>query len=629
MKKSAIIVLSLLVLVAAFVFAACNKQNNGSGKFVFVTDENGQTVLDKNGEPLTEEWITEVIYATDENGETYTNANGEKVTVKQTAPVLTSIQTFSRYVADENGVFITDKNGEKITELEHLDHSRFVTNENGNVVTVTVTDKNGETVTDKNKEPVTEAVTEKYTEIVTEIIKIDLNSTQVSYAPKPTPSKTTTKKYTEAKPTDTDSKFTLPAEGKITASRYWIAGLGGNGDDVNVKTIKVTSSSFAVLGVTNSTTGNFKEFSQKGYYSYLAKYNDEGKLLWLCPIGSSGTTKMRDVAMLKDGSFICVGESTASDLSFENPDKTSTDVIVKISADGKVVWYKTYGGARPDYFTNVAATSDGGFVAAGRFASTDGSFASYNLTSIDVIIAKFNSSGEIVWSDKFGGSKSDNIHSLAVDPSGNIYAAMSSKSADGDFAGSSSSTDIAIAKYTSNGNRAWVKIIKGSGTDTVNDIYAGSKGCIFVGNTTSYNGDFDTNKGKKDGYVAFLNASDGSIKWLRTYGGLDNDSFTGIVPTEFGYAVTGQTASSDMDFKSLNFKGGYDAFVMSIDYNGNIKHLRGIGGTGTDNATGICRLDSTFFIVCGSTTKSDGELESLKPATSSKNNAFVIKYKIW
>ena len=91
MKGKSLIILAVLITAATLLFAGCNKQNpetetKGSGLHVFVTDENGQTGLDENGEPLTEEWITSVVYATNENGETYTNANGEKVTFKQTRP---------------------------------------------------------------------------------------------------------------------------------------------------------------------------------------------------------------------------------------------------------------------------------------------------------------------------------------------------------------------------------------------------------------------------------------------------------------------------------------------------------------------------------------------------------------
>ena len=113
MKGKALIPVAILLVAAALLFTACNKQNDGhTGINVFVTDENGCTVLGPDGEPLTEEWITSVVYATDENGETYTNANGEKVTVKQTRPVVTSVVYHTYPLRDENGELVTDKNGE-------------------------------------------------------------------------------------------------------------------------------------------------------------------------------------------------------------------------------------------------------------------------------------------------------------------------------------------------------------------------------------------------------------------------------------------------------------------------------------------------------------------------------------
>ena len=86
MKGKALIPVAILLVAAALLFTACNNKNDGgTGINVFVTDSNGCTILDKNGQPLTEEWVTSIVYATDENGETYTNANGEKVVRRRIA----------------------------------------------------------------------------------------------------------------------------------------------------------------------------------------------------------------------------------------------------------------------------------------------------------------------------------------------------------------------------------------------------------------------------------------------------------------------------------------------------------------------------------------------------------------
>ena len=46
-------------------------ETTSSGLYVFITEEDGQTTLDDDGQPLTEEWHTFKVYATDENGEEF------------------------------------------------------------------------------------------------------------------------------------------------------------------------------------------------------------------------------------------------------------------------------------------------------------------------------------------------------------------------------------------------------------------------------------------------------------------------------------------------------------------------------------------------------------------------------
>ncbi len=93
------LIAAMLALTAVFVciFAACNKDKEEKEKrpyidndeYEFVTDENGNRVLDENGEY--------VIYATDEDGKRVTNENGENVTVLQQFKPIQDGNVFEEY----------------------------------------------------------------------------------------------------------------------------------------------------------------------------------------------------------------------------------------------------------------------------------------------------------------------------------------------------------------------------------------------------------------------------------------------------------------------------------------------------------------------------------------------------
>ncbi len=614
MKKKSILIVAAAIIAVTLLFAACNKQDGHTGLHVYVTDKDGNTVLDENGEPLTEEWITEIVYATDENGETYTNANGDKVTVKQTRPAITQIIEVTDFSIGEDGKPAKDENGNYIYVPKTTVIYKEVTDKNGNRVTQLVTDKNGQSVTGENGKNKTEVVTEKYTEKVTNYIQLTPDGQVTAYNNVITPSKPkTTSIYDNPLYTDRETKKTTKPssttnESKNLASNSWITNLDASANDTFSDVEKINANSYVVLGNTESTDGAFASFSQTGYYSFVAKYNKSGERSWICPIGSSGHTKIHDIAVLKDGSIIAVGESNATTLGF-TPDANFEAIVAKISADGKLLWIKNYGGSQTEYFSCVTATPDGGFVAAGRFCATDGSFASLNLTSLTPVFVKFDSNGAVKWFDSFDGSGADAVNAIAADASGNIYGACQIVSTDLDGKGNRGSADIGIIKFSPSGSKLWVKMIGGSKSDIVNSIYAGASGCVFAGSYTSNDGDFTLNRGSKDAFIAHCD-TDGNLKWIRTFGGIGSDTFNEVVPTEFGYACAGLSNSANRDLASIGNQGEYDGFIMSVNFAGNLKHVKSFAGSANDSVNAMCRLDSKTYIAVGETYSKDKDFKN-------------------
>lgn len=627
MKAKSILIIATAVTLATLLFAACNKQNEHTGLHVFVTDEHGNTVLDANGVPKTEEWKTSIVYATDENGETYTNANGDKVTVKQTRPSITQIIEVTDFSVGEDGKPVKGADGKYIyapvTKVVNVE----VTDKNGNRVTQEVTDANGEPVLNANGQPASEVVTETVTEKVTNYIELTPDGTQKYYnvSEKTTKTKTTSiydnPLYTEGKTKKpTKPAQTAPKAEKHVASNSWLQNLDAPANDTFADVEAIDSNSYVVLGNTESKDGAFATIYQKGYgyYSFVAKYNKHGEQAWICPIGYKGHTKIHDIAVLEDGSIIAVGEIAVltngekiedltekikSEIGF-TPDSAYEAIIAKISADGQLLWIKNYGGSATEYFTCVTETPDGGFVAAGRFKAADGTFASLGLKTITPVFAKFDANGNVIWFDAFRGSGADAVNAIASDAQGNIYGACQIVSSDLDGKGNHGSADIGIIKFSADGAKLWTRMIGGSKSDVVNDIYAGASGCIFAGSYISNDGDFTLNRGGKDAFIGFCDV-DGNVKWLRTFGGIGSDTFNQIVSTSFGYACAGLSDSANRDLATIGNHGEYDGFIMSINTAGNLEHVKSFAGSANDSVKAICKLDSKTYIAVGETYSKD------------------------
>ncbi len=620
-----IFLVGILMVILTVVFTACKKNDGHTGLFVYVTDANGDIVTDASGKAVTEEWITSVEYATDENGKTYTNANGEKVTVKQTRPTYTKIIDVTGVARDENGKPVTNADGSYVTCVLTQAVTKPVTDQNGSTLTQTVTGKNGETVTKKGGEPVTEPVTEICTENVTRVIEVGYESTKVSYSKTKKETTTHYDVYTTKKPTTQAPDYaTIPMDGKVVASLDWLKGAGGSSHDRYLKVKALSSDSFVALAKTSSKDGTFADLPAADSYNVLVKYDSKGSILWRCSLAEKNKTDFYDMAVLKDGSMVCVGYFLTTDMHH------AYSYIVKVSPSGSVQWKKYFEANATDYLTAVAATPDGGFVTGGKVNSTDGIYADLNIQKSDAVVLKLDAAGNIKWKVKYGGSSADTVNALDADPSGNIYAAVQGMSADGDFKNNHGAYDVLISKLSADGKKQWNKLIGGNKTEEVAEICANANGCLFVGNYASIDGSFVFNRGQNDAFFGFCSAKDGSVIFLNTYGGLKNDRFRGITTTKFGYALVGSSTSSNRDFAAIGNKGGCDAFIMSIDNSGNILHTKSLAGTGDDVCYDICHLSGNTYIVAGETRMTDKDFASVKPAANKDNGTAIIgRYQIY
>ncbi len=150
----------------------------------------------------------------------------------------------------------------------------------------------------------------------------------------------------------------------------------------------------------------------------------------------SDNNKVNNVIKTKDGGFIYCGNSGTN--------STNTEAfLLKVNADGKQEWYKTFGERDYDEFFNVIQTSDGGFLAVGQSNSNVTGSTSNNFYTRDFTV-KLNSSGVVQWIKS--SHPSTNGYSK-------LYAAV--ESPDGSFfvTGNCSDTtaDILLIRYNQSG----------------------------------------------------------------------------------------------------------------------------------------------------------------------------------
>ncbi len=237
----------------------------------------------------------------------------------------------------------------------------------------------------------------------------------------------------------------------------------------------------------------------------------------------------------------------------------------------------------------VAFTPDGNIVVGGEYTGSmdlrHGEVASQIVTSAgnnDAWIAKLNTStNQIIWATSFGGPSSDNIHGMAVDPSGNVTAAFNYGSAitvggTASFPAPGGFVDIGIVRFDPSGGMASGLSYGSSGSNTPSKIVVDRWGEPIVVGLMQATLSFGTkvanaygSTGSGDGFIAKLSPS-GTGLWAYGIGGPDNnDQINAVAVDQQGNVactgiVGGEGSAITLFGQTLNVGPGKNAAFLVV-----------------------------------------------------------------
>lgn len=358
----------------------------------------------------------------------------------------------------------------------------------------------------------------------------------------------------------------------------WVQFAGSSANDIGWA-VKADSDGNVYVAGTIEGTANFGTdtlYNNALMNAFVAKYDASGEFQWARQAGGY-MTQCFSLALDSDNNIHITGyfQGTAT---FGNVTHTSAGqgdlYLAKYNSNGDFQWVRTGGGKKHDDGYAVAIDKDNSIYVTGVFADTAmfGQHTVVSKGSADVFLLKYTSQGDLVWANNWGGAGRDAGNSLHADPRGGcILAGSFNQSIQVGPASlvSAGGTDMFITSIENTGSTRWARSAGGPGRDEASHVFTDTLGNIFItggiSDSCSFSGQALPSNGMTDIFASKYGL-DGSLGWVRSWGGTSADIGFGITANQNGVFVCGTLQDSVLFGNTvLGSYGLNDAFLAKLE----------------------------------------------------------------
>lgn len=232
----------------------------------------------------------------------------------------------------------------------------------------------------------------------------------------------------------------LNASGEKEWSRYY----GGTFTDTPYDAIQTDDNGYLLVGSSDSNDVDIN--NNKGSYDFwVVKISETGNLLWEKSFGGSQIDEAYAITKSGDGNYLIVGDTRSKDLDVSHNNGAADLWVIKISPEGNLIWEHTYGGTSFDVGRSISNTQDGGFIISGSSRSADGDLTKNNGQN-DAWVLKIDANGNLIWQKTVGGSSIDFAYDAVELNNQSIITVGESSSSDVDVSTNKGFSDVLIFK---------------------------------------------------------------------------------------------------------------------------------------------------------------------------------------
>jgi hypothetical protein len=342
---------------------------------------------------------------------------------------------------------------------------------------------------------------------------------------------------------------------------------------------------------------------------FIAKYSPAGNLIWARSLTGSDNIHISDIVVDDTdhigvvGSFRGEADLDPGPARFLTTSKGLDDIfLLHLLPDGSFDWAWTGGHLLTDGGVAIAAGPDSDLYIAGEFEialsiETDSASAGLrNEGEDDVFVARFDSTGGLVWARAFGGKDDDGPTDIALDAAGNVYVVgafedkMDSDPSEATHnLHSYGNSDIFVVIFSANGDWLWSTHMGSVAQERNARVLIDTDGSFYVAGEFDGRADFNeddqggtiTNVGRVDVFLARYGPRR-DFPWVIGIGGSRTDSLAGIAQDAFGSVYVLGTYESLVDFDPgpgqalLTGSGRDDIFLASYTRQGALRRVHGM-----------------------------------------------------
>jgi hypothetical protein len=318
-----------------------------------------------------------------------------------------------------------------------------------------------------------------------------------------------------------------------------------------------------------------------GSDAYYAKLNGvDGQPVWTMAVGGAGDQSGRGIAADGQGGVYLLGrfQNTIQLGVYSLTAKVQNETFAAmLTPDGKVVVAQQYSAS--GYLHGVAiaagkATNDMAFAGQIGGMGTFGDTAlTGSTTNYDSFIVWQKAFASMVWARGIVGANLQRVGALAFDGAGGLLAAGQFQSTV-DFGGiqmTATGDDGFVVRYDETGSATWATAFGGTSEQDVGSVAVDGAGFVLA--TGKFSGELIVgdkkalNAGQIDLFVAKLHPATGDVIWLRTFGGILDETAGAVAGDSLGNSVVMGKFTGNLDFggpKGSLLSSEGDAYIVKL-----------------------------------------------------------------